>query len=90
MKARWRYRKWHPKRLRMRSVQVRLPPLTPEEAVILADVLEELVGAVWKTFGDGMADYLGAVDPEGMPEQDPPDIQEGLQQALVDVEEVDF
>jgi hypothetical protein len=65
-------RRWHPKRFRMRGVTLRLPRMTPEEAVLLADVLEELVGAIWKTYGDAMADHLAAIDPEGMPEQEPP------------------
>ena len=57
----------------MRSVCFQLPPMTPDEAILLSDLLQEAVSAIWRTYGDGMADYLGGVDPEGMPEQDPPD-----------------
>jgi hypothetical protein len=46
--------------------------MTAEEAMFLADVLDQLQTTIWKTFGDGMADYLGRVDPDGMPYQDPP------------------
>ncbi len=57
----------------MRSVRLQLPPMTPAEAILLSDLLEEAVSSIWRTYGAGMADFLGCVDPEGMPEQEPPD-----------------
>ena len=46
--------------------------MSPREALLLSDLLQEAVSSIWRAHGDGIADYLGCVDPEGMPEQEPP------------------
>ena len=44
--------------------QVHLPPLTAQEALLVINLLERLVRALWKAHGGAMADYLGCHDPD--------------------------
>ena len=56
---------------RRRHAQIHLPPLDPDQAVVLVNILEKAIEAVWRAHGDAMADYLGRVAPDSMPR--PPD-----------------
>lgn len=38
--------------------RIALPPLDAYDALIVADVLESIVSALWRTHGDHMADIL--------------------------------
>jgi hypothetical protein len=60
------------KRPRHRYVQIHLPPLTGEQAYILAAILERAVSAIWRAHGDDMADFQGRVFPDAPPNPDPP------------------
>ena len=52
---------------RRRHARIHLPALEPDQAVILVQVLERAVGAIWRAHGDEMADFLGRVAPNSMP-----------------------
>ena len=54
-----------------RHIRIQLPPMDPDLAVALVRVLDKAIEAVWRTYGDAMADYLGCVAPDSMPR--PPD-----------------
>jgi hypothetical protein len=49
---------------RRRHAQIHLPPLQPDEAVLLVNFLERAITAVWRAHGDAMADFLGRVAPD--------------------------
>jgi hypothetical protein len=49
---------------------VDLPHLSPEEAVVLVDVLERICQSLWDTYGEEMSDLVAAAEP---PEDVPPD-----------------
>ncbi|MEK7223737.1 MAG: hypothetical protein AAB156_05635 [Pseudomonadota bacterium] len=51
-----RTRPHHP---RGRRARIELPTLRGEEAVCLVDILETAINAIWRAYGDDMADYLG-------------------------------
>lgn len=54
--------------------QIHLPPLTADEALLIANLLDRAIAALWRTHGDAMADLLGCIDPDaGMPTE-PDDI----------------
>ena len=53
----WR-RRGHP------HAQIHLPPLTADEALLLANLLDRAITALWRTHGDGMADLLACLDPD--------------------------
>ena len=59
------------KRPRLRHAQIHLPPLTGEQAYILAAILERAVSAIWRAHGDAMADFQGRVFPDAAPHLDP-------------------
>jgi hypothetical protein len=44
------------KRHRRPHAQIHLPPLNPDQALALADVLERAIRAVWRAHGEDMAD----------------------------------
>ena len=44
--------------------QVHLPPLTGEEALLLCNLLDRAIAALWRTHGDAMADLLACLDPD--------------------------
>lgn len=54
-----------------RHARIHLSPLDPDQAVVLVNILEKVIEAVWRAHGDAMADYLGRVAPDSMPR--PPD-----------------
>jgi hypothetical protein len=58
------------RRLPPRHAQIHLPPLTGEQAYLLAALLERAVAAIWRAHGDAMADFHGRVFPDAPP---PPD-----------------
>jgi hypothetical protein len=54
------------RRQRCRHTQIHLPPLDPDEALMLVGFLEKAVQAVWRAHGDAMSDHLGCVSPDSM------------------------
>jgi hypothetical protein len=55
--------------------QIHLPALTPEEAVLLANIFIKASDAIWRAHGPAMAAFLGlrrSAD-EDHPPPDPPD-----------------
>jgi hypothetical protein len=54
------------RRIGTRRARIHLPPLTAEEALLLADIFERGIRALWRAHGDAMADHLGCVDPDRM------------------------
>jgi len=62
--------RWQP------GAAIRLKALTPEEAWVVAAVLEDLLIAICRFHGFSMADYQGAMFPDWNPEQaaDPHDL----------------
>lgn len=50
-----------------RHARIHLPPLDPDQAVVLVNILEDAIRAIWRAHGDAMADYLGCVAPDSMP-----------------------
>jgi hypothetical protein len=44
--------------------QIHLPPLTAEEALLLSNLLDRAIAALWRTHGDAMADLLACLDPD--------------------------
>jgi hypothetical protein len=44
--------------------QIHLPPLTSQEALLLCNLLDRAISALWRTHGDAMADLLASLDPE--------------------------
>ena len=62
---------WHDGKQRRRQARIHLPPLDPDQAVVLVNILEKAIEAIWRAHGDAMADYLGRVAPDSMPR--PPD-----------------
>ena len=64
------------KRRGLPHAQLHLPPLTPEEALLLCNLLDRAIAALWRTHGDAMADLLACIDPDATlptePEDPPP------------------
>lgn len=56
------------KQRRPRHVSVELPPMTGEQAYLLATILEQTATALWRTHGDAMADFQGRAFPEAPPD----------------------
>jgi hypothetical protein len=44
--------------------QIHLPPLTAHEALLLANLLDRAIAALWRTHGNAMADLLACLDPD--------------------------
>ena len=42
-----------------RLMRLRVPDLTPDQAVALVEVFEAMVAKIWQVHGDQMYDYLG-------------------------------
>lgn len=51
-------------RRRRPHAQIHLPPLTAEEAYLLATIFERATIAIWRAHGDAMADFQGRVFPD--------------------------
>lgn len=55
--------------------QIHFPPLTAEEALLVAKLIERVTEALWRAHGAAMADFLACCDPDdALPEEpgDPP------------------
>ena len=52
------------KRRGAHHAQIHLPPLTAQEALLLCNLLDRAIAALWRTHGDAMADLLACVDPD--------------------------
>ncbi len=44
--------------------QIHFPPLTGEEALLVANLLDRVIHSLWRAHGDAMADLLGCCDPD--------------------------
>ena len=53
--------------------QIHLPPLTAEEALLISNLLDRAIAALWRTHGDAMADLLACLDPDAAMSIDPDD-----------------
>jgi hypothetical protein len=42
--------------------QIHLPPLTANEALLLVNLLDHAIAALWRTHGDAMAELLACLD----------------------------
>lgn len=49
--------------------QLHLPPLTAQEALLLSNLLDRAIAALWRAHGDAMAELLACLD---RPDPDPP------------------
>lgn len=54
--------------------QIHLPPLTANEALLLVNLLDRAIAALWRTHGDAMADLLASLDPHAAVSTDPADV----------------
>ena len=55
--------------------QIHLPPLTADEALLLSNLLDRAIAALWRTHGDAMADRLACIDPDAaITAQSPDDV----------------
>lgn len=52
------------KRTGPHHAQIHLPPLTGEEALLLVNLLDRAIAALWRAHGDAMADLLACIDPD--------------------------
>jgi len=43
------------------TLRLRLPPLDPHQAFLVAEVLERLLHALWRTYGADLADHAAAL-----------------------------
>ena len=73
---------------RLPHARIHLPSMEPDQAVMVVDVLEKTVKAIWRAHGDAMADYLGCVAPDSMPR--PPDAVWSGKQGTKDDTDLDF
>ena len=62
------------KRTGPRHAQIHLPPLTGDEALLLVNLLDRAITAIWRAHADEMADLLACVDPEAAVSTDPSDV----------------
>lgn len=49
-----------------RGARIHLPPMSAQNALLVTDVVERILRALWRAHGDAIADYLGRVDPDRM------------------------
>jgi hypothetical protein len=59
------------RRRRKRQAQIQLPPLQAEEALLLVNVLDKAVMAIWRAHGPAMQEHLEATLAGSLPK--PPD-----------------
>ena len=52
------------KRTSPHHAQVHFPPLTGQEALLVVNLLDRVITAIYRTHGDAMADLLACVDPD--------------------------
>lgn len=64
------------KRRALRSVQLHLPILTGEEALLIADLLDRVIAALWRVHGPDMIDLLARLGTDTLPltDLDIPDV----------------
>lgn len=55
------------KRNRQKHATVKIPPMSGEQAYLLALILEQTATAIWRAHGDAMADFQGRVFPGAPP-----------------------
>ena len=53
--------------------QLHLPPLTAHEALLLCNLLDRAITAIWRAHGHSMADLLACCDPDAALSSDPTD-----------------
>ena len=53
--------------------QIHFPPLTADEALLVANLLDRAITALWRTHGDAMADLLACIDPDAALPTEPTD-----------------
>ena len=56
-----------PRRTPRPHAQIHLPPLDSHQALLLVDLLERTSRALWRAYGDAMADRLAAIGAETYP-----------------------
>lgn len=54
-------------RRRPRHAQLHLPPLRAEDALLVVNVLQKAMAAIWRAHGEAMADYLQVAYAGSMP-----------------------
>jgi len=54
--------------------QLHFPPLTAHEALLLCNLLDRAISALWRAHGDAMADLLANLDPDSAVSDQPPDV----------------
>ena len=54
--------------------QIHLPPLTGDEALLLVNLLDRAIAALWRTHGDAMADRLAVLDPDAAVSTEPANV----------------
>lgn len=52
--------------------QVHLPPLSGAEALLLCNLMDRAITALWRTHGDAMAEVLSDLSPRATPPEEPP------------------
>jgi hypothetical protein len=53
--------------------QIHFPPLTGEAALLVANLLDRAIAALWRAHGDAMADLLACRDPDAALPGEPDD-----------------
>jgi hypothetical protein len=61
------------KRTSPHHAQIHFPPLTGQEALLVVNLLDRVIAALWRTHGDAMADLLACCDPDAALPNDPDD-----------------
>ena len=61
------------KRRGAHHAQIHLPPLTAQEALLVCNLLERAIAALWRTHGHAMADLLACIDPDALLHTEPAD-----------------
>ena len=61
------------KRTGPRHAQIHLPPLTGDEALLLVNLLDRAITAIWRAHADEMADLLACEDPQAAVSREPGD-----------------
>lgn len=77
-------------RQRCQHIQLHLPALDPEQALLVVDVFECVLSSIWHMHGDAIADYLGCVDPDSERMQRPYDALWSCVDGPADDDDFDF
>ena len=62
------------RRTRPPHAQIHLPPLTADQALLLVNLLDRAIAAIWRTHGEQMADLRAGEDPEAAVWSAPADV----------------